>query len=87
MFSKVKLPSGGTLQEVMRSGRRAEYEYTPEGEKKATHRVKARSLMNAENKLINTGVITAKDYFKSQAEDIKTLTPGAKKPIDPFVGG
>lgn len=83
MFGKTKLASGGTLQEVMRSGRRAEYEYTPEGGKKATHRVKARSLINAENKLINTGVIPAKAYFKSQAEDIKTLTPGAKKPVDP----
>lgn len=71
------------MQEVMRSGRRAEYEYTPKGEKKATHRVKARSVIDAENKLIGTGIIQAKDYFKSQAEDIKTLTPGAKKPIDP----
>lgn len=75
------------MQEVMRSGRRAEYDYTPEGDKKATHRVKARSLIDAENKLIGTGIIPTKDYFKPQAEDIKTLTPGAKKPVDPFVGG
>lgn len=86
MFGKTELESGGTLQEVMRSGRRAEYEYTPEGERQATHRVKARSLRHAEHMLINTGVIPVKDCFKSEAEDIRLLTPGAKKPVGPFGG-
>lgn len=84
MFSKTKLKSGGTLQEVMRSGKHAYYDYTPEGSRKATHRVKARHEWSAENKLTMTGIIEPSRMIDDETDDVKPLTADAKKPVSPY---
>lgn len=84
MFGKAEPKGGGKLQEAGRSGNTAGYDYFPEGSRKPARRVKACDAVRAEDKLLQTGILSYDGCQGTPVGDVKPLTADAKKPVDPY---